>query len=159
MHCVFKEILLFHLTEKDLAQIASCFLNWSRGFCFLFFKLFHILDLVIIAFVTSLVTKIVWLTLIYFLLRRACLSYNVIIFQVIEIVTAQKWSFPLKISSVNVTKSAGNCWFGHFNEDVLNGKLHFLSSACCDNVLSSSLLNESLQKFCIFDRIQLQVFA
>ena len=27
--------------------------------------------------------------------------------------TAQKWSFPLKISSVNVTKPAGNCVFGH----------------------------------------------
>ena len=27
--------------------------------------------------------------------------------------TAQKWSFPLKISSVNVTKSDGHCGFGH----------------------------------------------
>ena len=27
--------------------------------------------------------------------------------------TGQKWSFPLKISSVNVTKSAENCGFGH----------------------------------------------
>ena len=27
--------------------------------------------------------------------------------------TAWKWSFPLKISSVNVIKSAGNCGFGH----------------------------------------------
>ena len=25
----------------------------------------------------------------------------------------KKWSFPLRISSVNVTKSAGNCAFGH----------------------------------------------
>ena len=25
----------------------------------------------------------------------------------------KKWSFPVRISSVNVTKSAGNCWFGH----------------------------------------------
>ena len=25
----------------------------------------------------------------------------------------KKWSFPLRISSVNVTKSAGNCIFGH----------------------------------------------
>ena len=25
----------------------------------------------------------------------------------------KKWSFPLRISSVNVTKSAGNCGFGH----------------------------------------------
>ena len=25
----------------------------------------------------------------------------------------KKWSFPLRIPSVNVTKSAGNCRFGH----------------------------------------------
>ena len=25
----------------------------------------------------------------------------------------KRWSFPLRISSVNVTKSAENCWFGH----------------------------------------------
>ena len=25
----------------------------------------------------------------------------------------KKWSFPLRISSVNVTKSAVSCWFGH----------------------------------------------
>ena len=25
----------------------------------------------------------------------------------------KKWSFPLRISAVNVTKSAGNCRFGH----------------------------------------------
>ena len=25
----------------------------------------------------------------------------------------KKWSFPLRISSINVTKYAGNCWFGH----------------------------------------------
>ena len=29
------------------------------------------------------------------------------------ILTAQKWSFPLNISSVNVTKSTGNCRFVH----------------------------------------------
>ena len=28
---------------------------------------------------------------------------------------AQKISFPLRISSVNMTKSAGNCGFGHIN--------------------------------------------
>ena len=27
----------------------------------------------------------------------------------------KKWSFPLRISSVNVTKSAGNCGFGHIS--------------------------------------------
>ena len=30
-------------------------------------------------------------------------------------VTAQKWSFPVRISSLNVAKFAGNCGFGHIN--------------------------------------------
>ena len=42
----------------------------------------------------------------------------------------KKWSFPLRISSVNVTKSAENCGFGHINEEILNGKLHFVCSVC-----------------------------
>ena len=37
-------------------------------------------------------------------------------------------SFPLRISSVNVTKSAGNCGFGHIYSKIFNGKLHFLCS-------------------------------
>ena len=43
----------------------------------------------------------------------------------------KKWSFPLKISSVNVTQSAGNCGFGHIIEEILNGKFHFLCSVYC----------------------------
>ena len=35
--------------------------------------------------------------------------------------TAQKWSFTIRIFSVNVTKSA-------FTEEILNEKLHFLCS-------------------------------
>ena len=38
----------------------------------------------------------------------------------------KKWSFPLKISSVNVTKSA-------FTDEILNGKLHFLCSVITEN--------------------------
>ena len=34
----------------------------------------------------------------------------------------KKWSFPLRISSVNVTKSSGNCGYT-FTEEILNGKL------------------------------------
>ena len=41
-------------------------------------------------------------------------------------ITAKKWSFPLRISSVNVTKSAGN--WRNLTEEILNGKLHFLCS-------------------------------
>ena len=36
------------------------------------------------------------------------------LFHLLWVFTPQKrWSFPLRISSVNVTKSAGNCRFGH----------------------------------------------
>ena len=31
----------------------------------------------------------------------------------LKIALHRKWSFPLRISSVNVTKSAGSCGFGH----------------------------------------------
>ena len=48
----------------------------------------------------------------------------------------KKWSFPLRISSVRVTKSAENWPNPHktadlatFTEEILNGKLHILSSA------------------------------
>ena len=40
----------------------------------------------------------------------------------------KKQCFPLRISSVNVTKSAGNCGFGHITEEILNGKLRLLCS-------------------------------
>ena len=39
--------------------------------------------------------------------------------------TAQKWSFPLKISSVNVTKSAGDCGFGYIYWRNLSWKFLF----------------------------------
>ena len=40
----------------------------------------------------------------------------------------KKWSFPLRIFSVNVIKSVGNCGFGHIYWRNPNGKLHFLCS-------------------------------
>ena len=40
----------------------------------------------------------------------------------------KKWSFPLSIFSVNVTKSAGN--WRTFTEELLNRKPHFLCSEC-----------------------------
>ena len=39
----------------------------------------------------------------------------------------QKLSFPLRISSVNVTKSAVSCGFGHIYYEI-NEMLHFLCS-------------------------------
>ena len=41
----------------------------------------------------------------------------------------KKGSFPLRISSVNVTKSVGTRGFGHIYWKFLNGKLHFLCSS------------------------------
>ena len=40
----------------------------------------------------------------------------------------KKWSFPLKSSSVNVTKSPFTADLVTFTEDIFNGKLHFLCS-------------------------------
>ena len=37
----------------------------------------------------------------------------------------KKWSFPLRISSANVTKSAGNCLFGHIYRKNLWWKFSF----------------------------------
>ena len=46
-----------------------------------------------------------------------------------RIYTAQKKSsFSLRIFSANMTKSAGNCKFGNFTEELVNGKLYFLCS-------------------------------
>ena len=70
-------------------------------------------------------------------LATRCVKYNRIRFSLIRIFSYngrafdfklllhKKWNFPLRISSVNVTKSAGNCGFGQI---FLNGKFHFLSS-------------------------------
>ena len=95
--------------------------------------------------------------------------------QLINYVTLhKKWSFSLKISSVNVTNSTASC---RFTEEVLNGKLHFLcivrhdqdiwkpgwdrfhyrsiTSFCCGESSSFQGLNEiwailQEQVYCIF---------
>ena len=41
----------------------------------------------------------------------------------------KKWSFPLRISSVNVTKLEFPADLVIFTEEIVNGKLHFLCSA------------------------------
>ena len=40
----------------------------------------------------------------------------------------RKWGIPWRISSVNVTKSAGNCRLVTFTEEFLNRRLHFFCS-------------------------------
>ena len=43
----------------------------------------------------------------------------------ISITLYKKWGFPLRISSVNVTKSAVSCDLVTFTEKILNRKLYF----------------------------------
>ena len=63
--------------------------------------------------------KVIW---IFFIVHIYLFDYSVIYVSVMlysyriinsDVDTAQKWSFTLRISSVNVTKSAGNYRFGH----------------------------------------------
>ena len=53
----------------------------------------------------------------------------------------KKWSFPLRISSVNVTKFAVSLDLVTSTEKILNGKLHFL----CSEFISKSLFR--LERF------------
>ena len=54
-----------------------------------------------------------------------CNDVELLVFGMVD--TAQKMKFPLRVSSVNVTKSVGNCGIT-FAEEILNGKLHLLCS-------------------------------
>ena len=57
----------------------------------------------------------------------------------------KKWSFPLRISSANVTKSEGNWGFGVTkSEEILNGKFHFLCAVLHAYMHISILLKLSL---------------
>ena len=49
-------------------------------------------------------------------------------------IIVRKRNFPLRISSVNVTKFAVSCGFGHITEEILNGKPYFLCSEYLPNL-------------------------
>ena len=53
-------------------------------------------------------------------------SYYVIL--LLRISLHKKWSFPLRISAVNVTRFEVFCGFGHIYWKILNGKPHFFCS-------------------------------
>ena len=53
----------------------------------------------------------------------------------------KKWSFPWKLSSVNVTKSVWPVNVVTFNEEILNGKIHFLSSVSTKKAKYKNLCN------------------
>ena len=69
-----------------------------------------------------------------------------------DIHCTKNWSFPLRISSVTVTKSAGNyAYLITFTEEILNGKLHFLcSDTCKNNVFDNSFFSQCLLSMSIW---------
>ena len=58
----------------------------------------------------------------------------------------KKWGFPLSISSLNVTKSAGNCDLVTFTEEILNGKLHFLCSDWLSPLSATEWFSENVNE-------------
>ena len=54
----------------------------------------------------------------------------------------KKWSFLLRISLVNVTKSQETAHLVTFTEEILNGKLHFLCSVRASpwNIMQNTLI-------------------
>ena len=90
----------------------------------------------------------------------------------------KKWSVPLMISSVNVTKSAVSADLVTFTEEILNGKLHFLCSAtkigsftaglrflfncsincCCKNPIYKNIINFGVNR-CDFERLNDQMIC
>ena len=69
----------------------------------------------------------------------------------------KKWSFPLRISSENVTKSQETAVLSTYTEEILNGKLHFLwndlwyagaeEKNCVDDMRRSHMIHQYLIKF------------
>ena len=51
---------------------------------------------------------------------------------------AQRWSFPWRISSINLTKTA---YLVLFTEEILNGKIHFLCSVKIPGIVFFFFLN------------------
>ena len=69
--------------------------------------------------------------------REGILTFLVFHFHSLTNTLHKKWSFPLRISSVNVTTA-------DLTEEILNGKLHFL----CNDI---HLVNRDFYHFCLID--------
>ena len=65
------------------------------------------------------------------LLKKSHKENNLLILQFF-ISLLKAWSFPLRISSVNVTKSQVTTDLVTFTEEILDGKLYVLQHALCD---------------------------
>ena len=74
---------------------------------------------------------------------RRCGKTEYIIRNCTKLTLYKKWSFPFRISPVNMTKFSGNCGFGHIycNKSLINEKLHFLFSVICINKPTDHLLS------------------
>ena len=71
--------------------------------------------------------------------------------------TAQKMKFPLRISSVNVTKSTGNCGFGHiYWRNPQSKTLFFVQRDSWEPSLSS--IKKFREKYSLFKKKQTIVF-
>ena len=64
----------------------------------------------------------------------------------------KKGIFPLRISSVNVTKSAVTCGLTIFTEEIRNGKLHFYASFTC-----SKSTTETLEKYMKYGKVFMSI--
>ena len=74
----------------------------------------------------------------------------------------KKWSFPLRVSSLNVTKPAGNCGFGHIWRINLHGKLVFcvvIKTAAFSTLSSMDILaySKSMQTVSCFWNIYVAI--
>ena len=89
---IFKSLLCFKTSEKTNFK----YLAYRCLFCFIFCIFYY---LVLFPIFCSLMYK----------------NLPIFHWQLAEATLHKKWSFPLMVSSVNVTKSAGNCGFGHIH--------------------------------------------
>ena len=113
MRVLFANAKLFPLTSEIL--ISSSIFNYFSVVLnyFSYLKYFELFKIIFNLIFLSLIKLRVCIAL----LKKLCYcSYGSL---------HKKWSFPLRVSSVNVTKFAGNCRFGHIYWRNLNGKLHF----------------------------------
>ena len=77
--------------------------------------------------------------------------------------TTKKWSFPLRISAVNVTNSAWNCDLVTFTEEILMENLIFRAlqsqAILLNNTVSTKITDKiDLEKLLIFAKKVLQIW-
>ena len=76
----------------------------------------------------------------------------------LHIILHKKWSFPLRISSINITNSAANCGLVTFTEKILNGKLHFFCSVPWDRKTWTSQQRALIGTLKMFEKINCSIF-